>query len=380
MDFIPYGRQSISDTDIEAVVATLRSDWLTTGPMVPKFEEALARAAGTKYAVAVSSGTAALHCAAHAAGFTEGDEVIVPSLTFAASANALLYVGAKPVFADVKRDDLLIDPQDVRRKIGPNTKGILAVDYAGQPCDYESLLEIAQEHELTLVADACHSIGGSRAGSPMGSFANLSCFSFHPVKHITTAEGGAIVTNNEQLATRMRTFRNHGISTDHRQRAEQGKLHYEMVELGYNYRLNDVQCALGLSQINRLGAWVQRRNEIASLYNELFAGSPYVESLTTHQDNVNAHHLFVVRLNLENMRHSRDEIFQKMRKVGIGVNCHYPPVHLHPYYKARFGTTEGLLPNTEWAYERILSLPMFADLSNPQVTRVAQALLQAVSS
>jgi hypothetical protein len=247
---LPYGRQTIGGDDIAAVVETLRSDWLTTGPKVGEFERAFAAYTGAAEAVAVTNGTAALHAAMAALDIGPGDEVIVPPMTFAASANCVVYQGGTPVFADVDADTLLIDPAEVERRISPRTRAIVAVDYAGQPCDYDALQAIADEHGLALVADACHALGGSDHGRPVGTLADLSTFSLHPVKHITTGEGGVITTNDPELAARMRIFRNHGITSDHRQREQQGSWFYEMTDLGYNYRLTDVQCALGTGPVN----------------------------------------------------------------------------------------------------------------------------------
>ncbi|MCP4566239.1 MAG: aminotransferase class I/II-fold pyridoxal phosphate-dependent enzyme, partial [FCB group bacterium] len=246
---IPYGRQSIDEEDIQSVVEVLRSDWLTTGPKVDAFEHALADYVGAEYGVAVSSGTAALHCAMYALGIGPGDEVILPPMTFAATANCVVFLGGTPVFADVQPDTLLIDPVAVEKKITKRTRAIIAVDYAGQPCDYDSLRDIANSHGLSLIADGCHALGAVYKGHRVGSLADMTVFSFHPVKHITTGEGGMITTNDPKFAGRMRRFRNHGIDTDFRQREQQGSWYYEMVDLGYNYRITDMQCALGLSQL-----------------------------------------------------------------------------------------------------------------------------------
>ena len=368
---IPYGRQSVSKDDIEAVVAVLNSDFLTTGPVVGEFEKQLADFSGSEYAVAVSSGTAALHCAVYAAGIGPGDEVIVPSLTFAATANCVVYMGAVPVFADCLPDTLLIDPEDVLRKITPETKAVIAVDYAGQPCDYDALRRICSENNLILITDACHSIGSEYKGRKTGSIADITCYSFHPVKHITTGEGGAALTDNPEFAEKMKIFRNHGITTDFRQREQKGAHYYEMSFLGYNYRLTDFQSALGVSQLKKLPQWLRRRNEIADLYNNLFAENSNINPLKTEDDIFHSYHLFVVRL----AGHiSRDSVFKKMRDAGIGVNVHYIPVHLHPFYKEKFSLSEGLCPVAENVYETILSLPVYPGLENTEVEYVAETL------
>jgi perosamine synthetase len=364
---IPYGRQTIDDEDIKAVREVLRSDWLTTGPKVAEFEEALARYVGAKFAVAVSSGTAALHCAMYALGIGPGHEVIVPAMTFAASANCVIYQGGTPVFVDVAADTLLIDPEDVERKITPQTKAIIAVDYAGQPCDYHALKEIADRHHLSLVADACHSLGATYRGRSVGSLADLSVFSFHPVKHITTGEGGMITTDREEYAKRLRIFRNHGITSDHWQREAQGSWFYEMVDLGYNYRITDFQCALGMSQLQNLPRWLERRQEIARQYDEAFAGIKEIRPLAVEAEVRHAYHLYVIRVNKDERGFDRKTFFQALRSRGIGVNVHYIPVHLHPFYQKRFGTGPGLCPVAESVYEQILSLPMYPAMTDEDI-------------
>jgi perosamine synthetase len=368
---LPYGRQTIDDDDVAAVVEVLGSDWLTTGPKVREFEAAVAAAAGAADAVAVSSGTAALHAAMAALRIGPGDEVIVPPLTFAASANCVLYQGGTPVFADVDPDTLLLDPEAAARSVTPRTRAIVAVDYAGQTCDYDALRALAEANGLALVADACHSLGARDRGRPAGSLAALSTFSFHPVKHVTTAEGGAVAVDDPELARRLRSFRNHGITTDHRERAVQGAWFYEQVELGFNYRLSDLQCALGLSQLGKLERFVARRRELAARYDEALAALPGVEPLRTRAGVEHAYHLYVVRVE------RRDEVFAALRARGIGANVHYVPVHLHPYYRERLGTGPGLCPVAEAAFSRILSLPLFPAMDDGDVDRVVAALAEA---
>jgi len=377
---IPYGRQSIDEEDIQAVVEVLRSDWLTTGPKVDEFERAFADLVGAKEAVAVCNGTAALHGAIYALGIQSGDEVIVPPITFVASANCVVFQGGVPVFADVDPDTLLLDPVQAESKITPRTKAIIAVDYTGQPCDYEKLQALAHQHGLALVADACHSLGGEYKGRPVGSLADLNVFSFHPVKHITTGEGGMITTNDYTLARRVRMFRNHGITTDHRQREELGSWFYEMVDLGYNYRITDFQCALGLSQLKKLPGWVTRRQEIARHYDKAFASLAEIEPLDVGKNLTHAYHLYVVRLNLEKLQGERTEIFAALRAAGIGVNVHYIPVHLHPFYRQHFATKPGDCPIAESAYERLLTLPLHPKMSSQDIESVINAVLDALSS
>ncbi|MGA8029529.1 MAG: UDP-4-amino-4,6-dideoxy-N-acetyl-beta-L-altrosamine transaminase [Bryobacteraceae bacterium] len=370
---LPYGRQSIGEDDIQAVVEVLRSDWLTTGPAVDRFEKGIAEFVGAEHAVAVSSGTAALHAAMYAAGVGPGDEVIVPAMTFAATANAAVFLGAIPVFADIEPDTLLVDPASVEKRLTSRTKAIAAVDYAGQPCDYASLTRIAAESNAVLIADGCHALGAALAGKRVGSLAGLTAFSFHPVKHITTGEGGMITTNDPELAQRMRLFRNHGISSDHRERSERGSWFYEMVDLGYNYRISDFQCALGLSQLKKLPEWVRRRQQIAARYDEGFLGSA-ITPLTRRAGATHAFHLYVVRVNGD-----RQAAFSRLRERGIGANVHYIPVHLHPYYQRRFGTCPGLCPVAEEAYRQILSLPMFPAMTDEDADFVIESLRDVVS-
>jgi len=379
-DLLPYGHQWIDEADIQAVTEVLRSDWLTTGPKVGEFEQAFADVVGAKEAVAVNNGTAALHTAIYAAGIKPGDEVIVPPITFDSSANCVVFQGGTPVFVDVDPDTLLIDPARVEAKITPRTKAIIAVDYAGQPCDYDALRAIANQHGLTLVADACHALGGSYKGQRVGSLADLSAFSFHPVKPITTGEGGMITTDDAKLAQRMRIFRNHGITTDHRQREQQGSWFYEMVNLGYNYRLTDLQCALGISQLRKLPEWVKRRQEIAKRYDEAFAAIPCVEPLGVRDDVSHAYHLYMIRLDLPQLEVTRAKVFSALRAEGIGVNVHYIPVHLHPFYRKRFGTGPGLCPVAEAAYEELITLPIFPRMSHDDVDDVIGAVSKVIEA
>jgi len=372
---LPYGRQWVDEDDIAAVVAALRSDWLTTGPLIAEFERDFAAAVGAADAVAVSNGTAALHAAMFALGIGPGDEVIVPTLTFAASANCVVYQGGVPVFADVDPDTLLLDPESVRRAISARTRAIVAVDYAGQPCDYAALRDIAARAGIPIVADAAHALGARWRGEPVGAIAALTTFSLHPVKHITSGEGGMIATNDPTFAARMRQFRNHGITTDHRQRDAQGAWFYEMTELGYNFRLTDFQCALGRSQLGKLAAWVERRREIARRYDEAFGPEAALRPLTTRPDVLHAYHLYVVQVHRDRLGNAgRDEVFTALRAEGIGVNVHYVPVHLHPFYRARFATREGMCPVAEAAAERILSLPMFPRMTDADVNDVVRAV------
>lgn len=374
---LPYGRQAINEDDIQAVVEVLRSDWLTTGPMVERFERAVAERVGVAEAVVVSSGTAALHAAMFALGIGPGDEVIVPTMTFAATANCVVYQGGTPVFADVEPESLLLGAQQVQARLTPRTRAIIAVDYAGQPCDYEALRAVAQRHGLALVADASHALGATDRGRPVGSLADLSTFSLHPVKPITSGEGGLITTDDRRLAQRMRQFRNHGITSDHRQRAAIGSWHYEMTSLGYNYRLTDIQCALGLSQLARLDEWTVRRQQIAARYDRQLAAVAGIRPVVTRDRVSHARHLYVIRVDRDAAGLDRASLFAALRDAGIGTAVHYIPVHLHPFYRERFQTGPGLCPAAEAAYEEILSLPIFPAMTDEDVKSVAMTIEHA---
>jgi len=385
-ELLPYGRHDIDQDDVAAVTRALRSEWLTGGPLVAEFESALSRAVDADHAVVVSSGTAALHAAMFAIGVGPGDEVIVPPITFAATANAVVYQGGTPVFVDVDADTLLIDPARVAAAITPRTRAIIAVDYAGQPCDYGALRAAIADRRsagrpVALVADACHAIGGrDQDGRRVGALADLSVFSFHPVKHVATAEGGAVATDDAAAAARMRSFRNHGIDVDHRQRSEQGSWFYEIVELCYNYRLSDVQCALGLSQLAKLAPRVARRQAIAQQYDRAFAAIPEVRPVSTRRGVSHAYHLYVVRVDTARLACDRATLFAALRREGIGVNVHYIPVYLHPFYRMRFGLNPGLCPVAEAAYESMITLPLFAEMSGRDVQDVIEAVTKVVAA
>jgi perosamine synthetase len=375
---IPYGKQSISEEDIAAVQRVLRSDWLTTGPNVNAFESEFSEFCNSKHAIAVNSGTAALHTAMDALKIGEEDEVIIPPMTFAATANCVVFQGGTPVFADCDPETLLIDPKKVEEKITTRTKAILAVDYTGHPCNYDTLHEISDKHGLFLVADACHSLGGDYKGKPVGSLADLTVFSFHPVKHITTGEGGMVTTDNPKYAQRMKCFRNHGITIDHRKREEQGSWFYEMTNLGYNYRITDFQCALGMSQLKKLPVWLTRRREIAARYDKAFTSIFGITPLILAPDILHAYHLYVVRVDEEVIGKDRGAIFRELKSRGLGVNVHYIPVHLHPFYQKRFGTGPGLCPVAERAYEEIITLPLFPGMTDDNVEQVIAIATEVV--
>jgi len=372
--FLPYGRQSVEENDIEAVLAVLRSDWLTTGPKVQEFEEAFAERVGAGYAITFSSGTAALHAATFAAGLKNGDEVITTPMTFVATANSVLYQGATPVFADVSSDTLNLDPEQVVKKISSKTRAILPVDYAGHPADLSTIIEIARQHDLLIIEDAAHALGAEHQGKRIGSIADMTVFSFHPVKHVTTGEGGMVTTDDEQLRAKLRRFRNHGISSDARERQRAGEWQYEMVELGYNYRLPDFACALGIQQLKRLDRNLARRRAVAARYAAAFREIPGVITPRVRHDVTHAWHLYPIRLDLARLTSDRAEVFRALRGENIGVNVHYIPVHYHPYYRQRFGLRNGEFPIAEDAYARLISLPMFHGMTDEDVDDVIAAV------
>jgi len=371
---LPYGRQSVDEADIQAVVDVLRSDWLTTGPKVSEFEEMFAARIGAKHAVSFSSGTAALHGAAFAAGLKAGDEAITSPLTFAATANCVLYQGATPVFADVSPDTLNLDPAQLERCVAAKTRAVIPMDYAGHPADLEAIRKIAADRGLVVIDDACHALGAMYRGRAVGSLADMTVFSFHPVKHITTGEGGMVATDNPQFAETLRRFRNHGISSEARQRQSQGQWHYEMVLLGFNYRIPDILCALGAQQLKRLDANLARRREVAGRYAAAFRGIPAIIAPVERPGVSSAWHLYPIRLRLEALTADRSQVFRALRAENIGVNVHYIPVHLHPYYRERFGYRGGEFSIAESAYEQLISLPMFHGMTDQDVADVIHAV------
>jgi perosamine synthetase len=377
---LPYGRQSLDDGDVQAVVEVLKSDWLTTGPKVAEFEERFAVRVGARYAISFSSGTAALHGAAFAAGLGPGDEVITTPMTFCATANCVLYQGATPVFADVSHDTLNLDPVVVSQKITPRVKAVIAVDYAGHPAALDELSELSRTSGALLIEDASHALGAEYRGRRVGGIADMTVFSFHPVKHLTTGEGGMVATNDPRLAETLRRFRNHGISSEARARQEAGQWHYEMVLLGFNYRLTDIACALGISQLTKLSANLGRRREIAARFTTAFKNVPGVITPSVRPGVDPAWHLYPIRLDLSNPMMDRSKIFRALRAENIGVNVHYIPVHFHPYYRDRLNHTHGECPVAEAAYESLISLPMFHGMTDTDVEDVVNAVSKVTAS
>lgn len=379
--FIPYGRQWLDDHDIKAVVAALKSNWLTQGPAVAKFEQVVADYCGARYAVAVSNGTAALHLAALAAGFGPGDEVITSPITFVASANCVLYAGARPVFADIDPSTYCLDPEQVRSKLTPETKGLIPVHFAGQPCDMAKLSAIARERGLMVIEDAAHAIGASyevdgqthRIGSCAHS--DMTIFSFHPVKHVTTGEGGMVTTNDPELYRKLLQLRTHGITRDpDLLERNDGPWYYEMQELGFNYRLTDFQCTLGLKQMERLNEFIARRLAIVDAYDRAFRAIPELIVPEQRSQALSSYHLYVLQFKTL----QRLEVFNRLKDKGLGVNVHYIPVHLQPYYARTFGYRPGDLPNAEQYYARAISIPMFPRMTDEEVQYVIDAVRSTI--
>ena len=374
---LPYGRHLIDDDDVAAVVATLRSGLITTGPAVAAFERAFADAVGARHAVAVSSGTAALHAAVFAAGLGDGDEAITTPLTFVATSNAVLYQGARPVFADVRPDTLTLDPAAAAAAVTPRTRALMPVHFAGQPCDVEAWERMARDRGLTLIQDAAHALGAEVGGRRLGGGAGLTVFSLHPVKHVTTGEGGVVTTDDAGLAERARRFRNHGMATDAGTRDAAGRLWAEMVDLGFNYRLTDLQCALGVSQLGKLDRFLARREAIAERYVAALKDQPGLTLPQVVPDVRHAWHIFPVLVDTARLTARRAEIYAALRAENIGVTLHYVPAYWHPYYAAR-GYARGLCPRAEDAAERLLTLPIFPAMTEADVADVLTALARVL--
>ncbi len=360
--YIPYGRQWIDEEDIQAVVETLQSDYLTTGPKVSEFEKVVAEYVGAKYAVAVSNGTAALHVACLAAGIKEGDEVITTPITFVASANCVLYCGGTPVFADINSTTYNIDPADIRDKITSKTKAIIAVHFTGQPCEMDEIRQIASEYNLLVIEDAAHALGADYKGTRIGNISDMTTFSFHPVKHITTGEGGMITTNSRELYDRLVLYRSHGITRDDTlMTSNDGPWYYQQLELGYNYRITDIQCALGISQMRRLDLFVARRREIADRYNQEFANQDGIIIPNQLACCNSSWHLYVIQV----VNVDRKEVVEFLLAKDIGVNVHYIPVYTQPYYQDH-GYKDVKCPQAEKVYSHFISLPMYAKLTDEE--------------
>jgi len=377
--YLAYGRQCIDEEDISRVNEVLRGDYLTTGPYVAEFEEKVAAYVGAKYAVAVSNGTAALHVACFAAEIGEGDEVIVAPMTFAASANCVLYCGGTPVFADIDPRTHNLDPNEIEKHITTRTKAIIPVDYSGQSVDIDAIRAIADKHNLIIIEDGAHALGSEYKGKKVGTIADMTEFSFHPVKPITTGEGGVIVTNSEKLYNRMMLFRTHGITRDPSlMEKNDGPWYYEQIDLGYNYRITDMQCALGTSQMDKIDKFIGRRREIVASYNKGFADVPEIITPYEAEFSNSGWHIYVVELDLDKLTCTRKEVFEALKAENIGVNVHYNPVYLFPYYE-KLGYKKGLCPNAEKMYERIITLPLHPGMTNDDANDVIEAVKKVIT-
>lgn len=373
---IPYGKQTLDKNDKNAVLEILEQNtYLTTGPVVNKFEKKVCEYVGSNFGIAVNSGTAALHCAAFAAGIQKDDEVIVSSISFVASSNVVLYLGGKPIFCDVDQETLNIDVLQIEKLISNKTKAIIMVDMCGQPCDYDEIRKICDKYKLILIQDAAHSLGASYKNMKVGSYADITCFSFHPVKNITTCEGGMMVTNNEIYYQKAKSFRSHGVSRDYLTREKSNSHYYEMNDLGFNYRIPDVLCALGISQMDKLESFIKRRNEIANYYNTNFKNN--INIIPLKNKYFCAYHIYIIKLNLKNINKSRDTVFKELKESKIGVNVHYLPIYLHPYYQ-KLGYQKGLCPISELVYESMITLPCYPLLQDEELKYICNKINEIV--
>lgn len=379
---IYYGRQWIDEDDVQAVTDVLRSSFITCGPKVDEMERTLEAYTGAEYAVAVSNGTAALHCACIAAGIGPGDQVITTPLTFAASANCVLYCGAIPVFADIDPETYNIDPESVRAHITEKTKAVIAVDFTGQAVRHAEIRAICEEFQLVFIEDAAHAIATKYKGKQVGSLADLTTFSFHPVKTITGGEGGAVLTNDEKFYRKLMLARTHGITHEASMMENpdrEGSWCYEQIALGYNYRITDFQAALIVSQMKKLDRFAARRKEIAEKYNEAFSGIPELILQKEIPESDTCRHLYMIRLRLENLKCSRREFFDAMGEENVQCQIHYIPVYWFPYYQ-RLGYEKGLCPNAEEVYQGIMSIPIYPAMTDQDVTDVIHAVKKVVEN
>ncbi|MCI8891708.1 MAG: UDP-4-amino-4,6-dideoxy-N-acetyl-beta-L-altrosamine transaminase [Eubacterium sp.] len=373
---IPYGRQCIDEADIQAVTDVLKGDYLTTGPKSGEFEKAVCDYTGARYAVAVSNGTAALHAACYAAGIQEGDEVITSPLTFAASANCVLYCGGTPVFADVEPDTYNLDPADLERKITDRTKAVIPVHLAGQPCNLDAIHAVAEKYGLLVMEDAAHALGARYQGRRIGTGSAMTVFSFHPVKPVTTGEGGMIVTDDPMLYQKLRLFRSHCITREPSfASSKEGAWYYWQTDLGYNYRITDIQCALGVSQMKKLDRFLDRRRTLAMRYDLAFANHPDIITPKQLPGAESGWHLYMIQV----PHHDRKAVFEKLREAGIGVNVHYIPVYWHPYYQEH-GYAEVSCPQAEEIYQHLITLPLYPDLTDEEQQYVIQKVHETLQS
>ncbi len=374
-DFLIYGSPLIDKPEIDEVVASLRSGWLGTGPKVHKFEEMFREYKGTKHAMALNSCTAVLHLSMIAIGIGTGDEVIVPTMTFAGTANAVIHAGAKPVFVDCQRDTMNIDPKDVVRKITTKTKAIIPVHFAGRPCNMDALMEISKKNNLKLIEDCAHAIETEYKGKKAGTFGDIGCFSFYVTKNIVTGEGGMAITYNEEYASKIKIMGLHGLSKDAWKRfGDEGYKHYQVVYAGFKYNMMDIQAAIGIHQLPRVDRYWTRRKDVWNCYNRAFENLPVFTPAPVETNTRHAYHLYTLLLDLDHLRINRDQFLNKMTKQNIGVGVHYIALHLHPYYQETFGYKRGDFPYAEWISDRTVSLPLSAKLTDEDVADVIKAV------
>jgi dTDP-4-amino-4,6-dideoxygalactose transaminase len=379
-DFLVFGSPLIEQPEIDEVVASLKSGWLGTGPKVHEFEEMFKEFKGAKYAVAVNSCTAALHLSLLVIGLQPGDEVIVPTMTFAATANAVIHAGATPVFVDCRRDTMNIDPEDLERKITSKTRAVIPVHFAGRPCEMDAIMDIAERHNLEIIEDCAHAIETEYHGKKAGTFGSLGCFSFYVTKNIVTGEGGMVITDNQDYADKIKVLALQGMTKDAWKRfADEGYKHYQVVYAGFKYNMMDIQAAIGIHQLPRVEAYWQRRQEIWNRYDEAFSDLPVITPAPVEKGSRHAHHLYTLLLDLENIEITRDQFLDMMTERSIGVGVHYIALHLHPYYQGAYGYKEGDFPNAEWISNRTVSIPLSPKLSDDDIVDAISAVKESIS-
>ncbi len=380
-DFLVFGAPLIEQDEIDEVVATLKSGWIGTGPKVARFEGMFAAYKGCRHAIAVSSCTAALHLSMLAIGIGPGDEVIVPTMTFGATANAVIHAGGRPVFADCDRATMNIDPQDIRRKITPRTRAIIPVHFAGRPCDMDAIIAIAREHGLKVVEDCAHAVEAEYHGRKAGTFGDLGCFSFYVTKNIITGEGGMVITDNEEYANRIKVLALHGMSKDAWKRfSDEGYRHYQYIYCGYKYNMTDIQASLGIHQLPRVDRYWERRREIWKRYNEAFRDLPVFTPPPEEENTRHAYHLYTLLLDIDRLDITRDRFLDEMTKRKIGVGVHYVALHLHPFFQEEFGYRVGDFPNAEWISERTASIPLSPRLEDGEVDYIVEKIREVANT
>lgn len=380
-DFLVFGSPLIEQPEIDEVVDSLKSGWLGTGPKVKKFEEDFGNYKSAKHALAVNSCTAALHLAMRAIGIKLGDEVIVPTMTFAATANSVIHAGGKPVLADCERATMNLDPKDLEQKITPKTKAVIPVHFAGRPCNMKAIMAIAKKHDLKVVEDCAHAIETEYHGKKAGNFGDIGCFSFYVTKNIVTGEGGMAITDNEDYANQIKILALHGMSKDAWKRfSDEGYKHYQVIHSGHKYNMMDLQAAIGIHQLKRIDNYWRRRQEIWNTYNEAFRNLPVFLPTEPESDTRHAYHLYTLLLDLDRLKTTRDQFLDEMTKRNIGVGVHYIALHLHPFYQKQFGYRRGDFPNSEWVSDRTISIPLSPKLTNEDVADVIASVRETLKA